>query len=282
MSKLEMSFDSKLKQCPLCQCSDVANHTIDYQGIHISKCRNCSIQFMNPQYTDSYLTAFYLGYQKKDSEEHHRYGADTTLRELGHDYNLRQIESHVERGAFLSVGSGNGLDIKVAIKRGWEAEGYEIDKEYSEQLSRITMAPVHCGDFVSLGFDKQYACVYLHHVLEHPKNPGEYLTKIHEILRPGGILYIACPNINSVSANLKTVLEKLGLKKNVGKHYDTWHHLFYFSPGTLTRLLDTRYGFEVLYAGNDKKPKKGTKSIQESILDPIPYKSSFRLIAKKV
>ena len=95
------------------------------------------------------------------------------------------------------------------------------------------------GDFLSLDYPKNYfSCIYLNHVLEHPKSPGKYLEKIYKLLSHGGILYIACPNIKSFSIFMKTIFEKIGLKKNKGKHYETWQHLIYYNPVDLKKFLE--------------------------------------------
>ncbi|MFY0654179.1 MAG: class I SAM-dependent methyltransferase [Cyclobacteriaceae bacterium] len=278
---LIFSFDPEMEECPVCGSASIHRHKKDYKNISISKCKTCRIEFMNPQYTDQYLESFYSEYQKMDSKKT-RYGDKTKPRELVHEYNLKQIEGHVDKNGFLSVGCGNGLDVKVALQRGWQAEGFELDHDHTVTLSKTLGTSIHSGDFASLELEKKYSCVYLNHVLEHPKNPGSYLKKISELLTPGGILYIACPNIDSVSNRIKTVLEKVGLKKNHGKHYDTWHHLIYFNPRKLKKLLESQYGYEVLYMGNDKKAKIDTTSVEHSLLDDVAYKSSFRMIAKKL
>jgi hypothetical protein len=63
------------------------------------------------------------------------------------------------------------------------------------------------------------------------------------------------PNIDSVSSRYKTALGRAGLKRNRGKHYDTFHHLFYYSPSTLPPLLERRYGFRVLRVEGDPTPR---------------------------
>lgn len=278
---IELEFDPKLKQCPLCHSSEVKDHKKDFNGIHISLCQGCNIEFMNPQYTDDYLATFYAQYQREDSK-HHRYGEKIKPRELVHEYNYKQIEGYIQPGKLLCVGCGNGLDVKVGLDRGWNAEGYEVGEKYTQELSKKLNTNIYHGDFTKLNPNKKYSCIYLNHVLEHPKNPGAYLDKIVELLCDNGLLYIACPNIDSFSNRLKTVMEKLGLKKSIGKHYDTWHHLFYYSPSKLKRLLEKEYGFEVLYTGNDKKAKATTTKVEHSFIDDIAYKSSFRLIARKI
>jgi hypothetical protein len=74
------------------------------------------------------------------------------------------------------------------------------------------------------------------------------------VLMPGGVLYIGVPNIDSISASWKTFLGKRNLKPLCGRHYDTWHHLFYYAPRPLRRILEDHFDFEVLRVEGDPFP----------------------------
>ena len=49
------------------------------------------------------------------------------------------------------------------------------------------------GDFNEINFDQTYDCLWCSHVLEHQLNPNRFLTKVHRILREGGVLAITVP-----------------------------------------------------------------------------------------
>lgn len=282
MNKFKFKFDQPLRCCNLCKSSDIHHFMTDYKGISIGKCANCGILFMNPQYTDDDLEEFYR-YQHKRAIKHHRYGYLKRPKEIIHEYNIKQIESYVSVGHFLSIGCGEGIDLEVARKRGWSVEGYEVNKYFIEKLSKHSHFKIRNGDFCQISYDHcHYDCVYLNHVLEHTKNPGEYLEKINTILKRKGVLYIACPNTDSFSNRLKKFLEKIKLRKKVGKYYDTDKHLFYFNPFNLKNVLEKYYSFEVLSIGNDINIKMHQRKAKVSFLDHFPYRSSFRLIAQKI
>ena len=73
------------------------------------------------------------------------------------------------------------------------------------------------------------------HVLEHVRNPKDQLTRLAALLKPGGILGLRVPNIDSFGAR-------------VAGQWWPWMcppaHLWFFSPTTLPRLLQA-CGFEV-------------------------------------
>ncbi len=187
----------------------------------------------------------------------------------------------------LAVGCGEGWELQTAISQGWETEGFDVDPDVTAQLSKKLGVEIHSGNFIKLKLNKQrYSAIYMHHVLEHPKNPNEYLLKIHEMLIDKGILFIACPNINSLANRFKSLMDSIGLKKRKAKHYDTFHHIFYYNPYKLKRLLENHYGFQVKLIRNGYHVRPGQSKFQrwflKNLLEVVPYKSTFMLLAQKV
>ena len=276
----QSDFDPPLEKCPVCHSEDISYIFSDHKGIKIFSCNTCKSEFMNPQYTDKYLSDFYNQYQQKDTKNH-RYDSSFDIRKIIHEHNIRQVEEYTKPGKFLSVGTGNGLDLMAAKERGWDCEGYDVDEDFVKELSEKIGIPIRAGEFAKLPYESGiYDCVYLSHVIEHPKNPGEYLDKISDLLKVGGVLYLATPNINSASIRIKRVLDAVGIRKKKKSYYDTWQHLIYYTPSRFKKMLEERFGFEVMMVGNDLKKVENGKVVT-SALDGVTYKSSFRLIAKK-
>ena len=77
--------------------------------------------------------------------------------------------------------------------------------------------------------------VVLSNVLEHAPDPKEMLKNVYRVLKPGGQVWISCPNSQS------------WLRKLFGRSWINWHvpfHLFHFSSKTLGKLLE-RCGFGI-------------------------------------
>ena len=126
----------------------------------------------------------------------------------------------------------------------------------------------------------------MHQVLEHLKYPVQYIDKINSMIREDGYLFVAVPNIKSLANRFKFYLEKVGIrKKNIGKYYDTSHHIIYFEPKTLTGLLE-RNGFKVVYQrnGHSTRPRQTDiiRFMMRNLTDYLFSKSTFLVIAKKV
>ena len=126
-----------------------------------------------------------------------------------------------------------------------------------------------------------FDAVFMDQVIEHPKDPARYLRVARDLLRPGGVLYLATPNIGSLGNTWKTALDKLGVRgRRRGKHYNTKHHLFFFTPKVLRRLLEHTFGFEVLVSRASLKPQQNPVTALLgrwfAVLD-----SSFLIVARK-
>lgn len=280
-------FDSPLTCCPLCGSARIFAYDRDYQGRTICRCRDCALRFMNPQYTDEHLAEFYATYLYKDPQ-FSQAEMDRRIRSKTND--LALIERYTDPGRFLSVGCGDGLELALAKRRGWAVEGYDVDPNITSRVAGELGVAVHCGNFLEIGLPaSSYDCIFLDQVLEHPKNPQDYLREINRLLRPNGVVFIGCPNITSISNRTKTVLGKLGLKRRRGSHYDTFHHLFYYAPQALANVMRHRYGLDTLTIEGD--PYSGLQykaggSFAARVLTSLRRRfpvleSTFRLVARK-
>ncbi len=278
-------FDPPLSACAVCGSGEIARFDRDEAGRTIDRCGGCGVLFLNPQYADAWLAQLYGEYIPEKSEEES--AAERANKAPVHAYHLSMIERAVRPGRLLSVGCGSGVELEVARARGWRAEGFDVDASTVSRVAARTGAPIRTGRFLELDWeDASYDCVYLHHVLEHPKDPAAYLRRIRALLRPGGTLFVACPNVRSISNRWKTFAGKAGLKSRRGRHYDSWHHLFHFSPSALRRILTDHFGFEVLRVANGVKAgdRRGLLPLSARIAvnDALPaWSSIFLLLARR-
>jgi len=275
------AFDEALRRCLLCGSEEIREYHRDDAGIAIHRCRSCGLQFMNPQYTDAHLADYYSRYTRDEPEW------DEALTYL-HESHLALLERHLpSKGRILDVGSGKGHLLQVAIQRGWDVQGYEVDGALARKLQDRIGVRVLSGAFVGIetGSDS-FDAVTMHHVLEHVKNPADYLRAIHDMLRDGGVLFLAVPNIHSLSSRMKLLMEKAGMRRrNVGKYYDTGHHVVYFTPATLRRAL-VRFGFQplLLRSGHRVRPRQSPikRFLMRNVTERNLLHSTFVCVARKL
>jgi SAM-dependent methyltransferase len=142
---------------------------------------------------------------------------------------------HGEPGArLLDVGAGSGAFVAHARRLGWDAEGLDPDAA-AVAVASEQQIPVRHGRLADLSRDDgMFDAVTMSHVIEHLHDPAKELRRIHALLRPGGRIWIATPN-----------LEALG-HRAFGKDWmplDPPRHLVLFTRSCLHRLLG-RTGFE--------------------------------------
>ena len=257
------TYDDLMEHCQLCGAQSIHEMMRDFRGNGIWQCGDCGVQFMNPQYSDRHLAEFYARYFSRQLPQEQR-----RLRLKVFDWYLSLIERSLPVGNMLDVGCGDGHLLEAAVARGWKVEGYD-------------------GDFISTRFLRQhYDLITMHQVLEHLKDPLTYLNKCRELIRTGGYLFVAVPNISAASSNLKAALERWQLRRRrVGSYYDSDHHLFYFTPRVLSKTL-LNAGFRVIYSRGCHKVRAGESKLKEFVKrytwEYAKLNSTFFVIAQKM
>ena len=96
----------------------------------------------------------------------------------------------------LDVGHGDGRFLRFVQEIGHQASGVEIDPKAVEQ-ARNSGLNSHQGDIdtaLSIWGDNSFDYVTMSHVIEHVYEPRHVLSVASRLLRPGGKLWIECPN----------------------------------------------------------------------------------------
>jgi 2-polyprenyl-3-methyl-5-hydroxy-6-metoxy-1,4-benzoquinol methylase len=150
-------------------------------------------------------------------------------------------------GQLLDVGSGFGLTVYEANRRGFRAEGIDISQRLANLAHEKLGVTVHCGRIEEARLeDDSRDAVILWDVLEHVHNPAEILAAIRRITRPRGYLFGQVPNWRGLTNRYKTFLNRHGLARKQFKHFGIPHHIFNFDERSLRRMLENA-GFEVVY-----------------------------------
>ena len=159
----------------------------------------------------------------------------------------RALESAGLSGRLVDVGCGNGLLQSHLSSLGWretvgvEPSGNPTGREklgleiYNEPVDAFLRRPGMAG-----GFDVAVA----NHVIEHCYEPGRLVGQLRELVRPGGHVLIATPNLRGASMRWKTLASRLGIKSRPFRHLDYPKHLVLFHRGNLPRLVE-RSGLKV-------------------------------------
>ena len=105
-------------------------------------------------------------------------------------------------GRLLDLGCGNGAFMSRAREMGWNVVGCEPDPK-AIAVCREQALEVIQGDVFSEALDgERFGVVTISHVLEHVADPQALLKRTYELLQPGGFLWVALPNPNSLGLRM--------------------------------------------------------------------------------
>ncbi len=144
-------------------------------------------------------------------------------------------ETSPNRGRLLDVGCGKGDLLVRFLQKGWNVEGQEVDAEAVTCARAKHNLNIHQGELENQRFPAEsFDVITMNHVIEHVYDPLSLLHECLRILKPGGRIVLATPNI----------IPCLGYKK-FGKywaHLDPPRHLYLFTKENLKHCV-TKAGF---------------------------------------
>ena len=125
----------------------------------------------------------------------------------------------VTRGRLLDVGIGSGALLAEGRARGFEVEGCDLSEAIARHVRDTHGIPVHTCTLDAI--TGRYDAIVMNHVVEHVSDPVALLADAARLLRPGGVIHVAVPNVDSWDAALP------------GWTSYQPYHLVYFSPASL-------------------------------------------------
>ncbi|MBU2755759.1 class I SAM-dependent methyltransferase [Acidithiobacillus sp. CV18-2] len=151
------------------------------------------------------------------------------------DEYVRHLPRATPGAKLLDIGCGNGGFLRIAQQLGWKVWGTDVD-ENALQVASQTGAKVFKGMLPNLDLpDNSFDVITLSHVIEHVHDPDLALREIHRLLKPGGLLWLATPNLASDGARFF---------KRHWRGLEVPRHLCLFTPSSITALMKSE-GFSV-------------------------------------
>ena len=208
----------------------------------ILDCQDCGFIHAVPkpsvgELTQFYEKQFYNQERKKSYFEQQR--SQLAWWNCIFDERLSRIEAALGRkGKILDIGCGPGFFLSRAKRRGWSVFGLEPAVDAVHYASTALGIRVDAGqlDSISQIFSREELdVVYSHGVLEHLRDPTASISKIYDLIKPGGLVFTSVANdFNPIQACAVMV-----------KGLRPWwiippEHLNYFSVESLTFLHEAR------------------------------------------
>ncbi len=244
--------------CPLCDVAPVRFAT-DYQGFQLCQCPECGLQFLSPRPVVEVLNE--KVYNETYFSESEQAGAISDAEQHQFARQLANLEKFLGRkGNLLDVGCGDGSFLRYAQSAGWQVAGTDI--RLAEGARGVNCALLE-GQLREIDFaGERFDAIRFNQVLEHTQNPLLELKRSRELLSTGGVVFISVPNIAGLSPRLKSAQSRLHLKRKRWRHYAALHHLWFFAPDTLRKLVE-RAGLRVLHWETPVLKKSGQSSFIE-------------------
>jgi SAM-dependent methyltransferase len=227
-NKMKYRPNDSGKNCLICH-SEKKYYNFLIDQYRVEECAHCGMMRLNPQPSDAALANIYNeNYFLTVSEDTNDLHAITLKSATAKRY-LDLLHSYVKKplaGELLEIGCGQGDFLLKAFEHGLNVTGIEFS-EYAVQIAAKKLgskAEIIHGEITQLlNKDKRFDFIVFADVLEHVRNPREFLKQTHSLLKEEGIIVAIVPSIDSFSARVMT-------KKWVEFKIE---HLWYFSKKTL-------------------------------------------------
>lgn len=177
-------------------------------------------------------------------------------------------------GTLLDIGCGNGAFLARAKDMGWQVQGCEVDPKAVAACRSIDLDVIEGDAFAAQLNENSFDVITMSHVIEHVHDQPALLQRSFDLLRPGGWLWLACPNPQSIGLHV------------FGKSWHALHppyHLCIPSKAVLASWL-SKVGFDEINSLRRGSHVKNVWRISQTIAqrESIAYPNSKSLFALRL
>nr|WP_246558629.1 class I SAM-dependent methyltransferase [Hymenobacter piscis] len=225
-----------MEKCPVCGKTEFRNKlvvedkSVSKESFAIQQCEACTFQFTNPRPDAAHIGRYY----ESDEYVSHNSGAGGIINQaykVARVFTMRRkvalVNKLATKGKLFDYGCGTGHFLAAAKADGWQVAGWEPNARAREEASRRVGQPVGTESLVQYQ-QASFEAITLWHVLEHVHELNDTLQQLIRLLKPGGTLLVAVPNVDSLDAQHY---------RQDWAAYDVPRHLYHFSPKTMKQLL---------------------------------------------
>lgn len=240
-------YKNEIIKCHVCE-SKYEQHEIisnkERHGIELDcvVCKNCGLVFTNPRMSKESYGHFYTTYYR--DLYNYKFGKNN-LDTLFHTNYVngksvhKFVEPFIEESSnILEIGCANGGLLKFFKEKGHHITGLDLGESevnYGREKHGLNLIHKSIDDFQG---DAKQDLIIMIHVIEHLTDCSETMQKIYENLSDTGLLYISCPDVDTLINGQIYKSDWLTLMQNA--------HTINFDKISITNLLG-KYGFELHY-----------------------------------
>ena len=217
--------------CPNCD-SPVGNKFAEAGSVLLLKCPVCGlvfkpISYLNTQDVQELQDSVYNDVRLRTEVE-------MLYKMAGH--RLEVIRQFKKKGHLLEIGCATGEFLEKAQKSGFETLGVDASKVFFDYAKSrgLNVRNGFTEDVLKKG--ETFDVIVMFHLIEHILDPKKFLRDLKNRLADDGILFIVCPNINSITR------KPFGYWSSVFQQPD---HLIFFSDKTLMEVCE-KAGYKIV------------------------------------
>jgi|GEM_PF-2887769 SAM-dependent methyltransferase len=222
-------------RCPICNAEQFEQVMSVGNAHALLRCAACGVLFVYPQPSHEGLTESYSVGSAVSVDLQGQMILTPKKLLIARD-DLNQIRRLLPSGRLFEVGCGAGYFLWYAKQRGYEVAGNEVSRALVQFAREQLQVDVLEGDLLQLEIEGNWDVVYMRNVLSHLPDPVATLRKVHQLLRPGGLVFIETGNVAELSTSRIRALHQMG-------RLGVPDHLFFFTRAGLRQLMQ-RIGFK--------------------------------------
>lgn len=247
--------------CPVCSAREAVS-LFSLGGPLVRRCASCGMQYLDPYPRDEVMAAFHQFHDRSAllnpmlARYHEAVAKDAPESRTTRTYAriLTELARHAAPGTMLDVGCGTGRFLAMSRDRGWRVLGVDSDADVARAARTEHALTVHQGELADLEIpESSLDAITMLDYLEHVLSPVPLIERARTLLRPGGLLVVATPDIDGLLFGMTRWLHAATFGRVCGPLRQAYvpSHPLYFSNATLRRLLD-RCGFHVVNTFSDE------------------------------
>ncbi|MDQ3098176.1 MAG: class I SAM-dependent methyltransferase [bacterium] len=231
--------------CVVCNHSDLTPALKDIKNPRLPlgaptyqylKCNKCDLWMLDPYPSQELLNQIYDSSYNlyEDTSE----GVISKILSQFSPSRIQTVTKYLKgKSNLLDVGCGNGTFLQQINGRNVEAYGTEWS-EYAARLAKqkINQEHIHVGELQDIPWKEKFNCITAWHVLEHNRQPNNFISSIKQKITDDGYFILEVPNSNS---------EVLNRTNKKYAWFSIPEHVTYWNERALQDLAKN-HGFEVL------------------------------------
>jgi SAM-dependent methyltransferase len=229
MTGSTLSVDLEDADCPMCGAAERLG-AYSLPPYAVVTCARCSFHYLSPRPPEAAMLEMYSSSEYYEGGEigYDSYGVQELALRATFRRTVRElVRSGFAGGDLLEVGCGYGYMLEEAGSAFRHVTGTEYSRRAAAS-ARERGLDVVTGGTADLPPDASFDCVISAHVVEHVYDPPSFVSGLVELLRPGGVLVLATPDMGSL------------WRRAMGSRWPSFklpEHVVYFDRPSLQRLL---------------------------------------------